>query len=843
MSKRKNLFGLFLILSIAFLPLRKAEAMEIKADKDVLENYGLQEYALNVKPEKDVSIEIESRLINNKNETINTSTILKDLEAYKNLDVKNYMQIVPGAYAVEISVKDANSGKNLGEKIVLEIEGAEKSVVEIINPTISLNLDEEFNIEDYSIELVLNDGSKIKANLTTEGEKTFSSNEKGTFKKKAHYVSEDSKYEGDIELVFEVDEYKQIESMPNVTKVVQIGEEVSLPTSVKVIYKDGSFAMKKVDWMDEPDTSKAHVQKIQGRIHGSMELATIKLIVEDYDLDDEYIFKNEEIKEEVIEKLGKDKVTYRDLLEIKDLNLSYASDDNLEDLNYFKNLESFELTFGFIGSRENPTDYSPLSGLTNLKNLDLFNSNVGSVDFLENLVKLEELNLGSNNIVDISAIKNLTNLKILNLTGNNGIRDIKALRWTKDLSDLNLPLGVRDYTPIIEYNENLRSPYDIELIKGRDSRLEHEVKVDEEYYLPYAVEMDSEIRYVDWQEEKVLVDKEKAISGRSGSDEFIFVVKPLVRPDEDVIEIKDPVFEAEVRKSIDKKFGDITFADIKNLKLLDLSAKEIKDYSGLENFVGLENFKVWASPNFKNSDLEKIKGMKNLQLIDLGSTGVSVIKSDTFKGLDQLIEIALDDNKLYEIPDNAFVTNTSLKWLHLNGTEISELNFLQGLDNLESLYADDNRLNNISGLKYTPNLKMLDLSGNNLTDVKEVSNLVKLDTLRLNRNRITSLDVSNLTNLDTLWLNNNQISDISSFKNLSKLRILYMDNNYVSDVTPLSGLSELSQVQLRNNRISDVSPLKNLNKLKVLWLRGNPVQNLDSLLPIYDNLTNTDFEL
>ena len=71
-------------------------------------------------------------------------------------------------------------------------------------------------------------------------------------------------------------------------------------------------------------------------------------------------------------------------------------------------------------------------------------------------------------------------------------------------------------------------------------------------------------------------------------------------------------------------------------------------------------------------------------------------------------------------------------------------------------------IRNLTGLEDATNLTVLDLAGNNISDISPVAGLTKLISLDLGKNSISDISaVVGLTNLTTLTLNNNSISDIS----------------------------------------------------------------------------------
>ena len=87
--------------------------------------------------------------------------------------------------------------------------------------------------------------------------------------------------------------------------------------------------------------------------------------------------------------------------------------------------------------RTNISDLSALSGLTNLRSLNLFLTNISDLSALSGLTNLTELDLSGTNISDLSALSGLTNLTWLDLSVTN-ISDLSALSGLTNLTELDL---------------------------------------------------------------------------------------------------------------------------------------------------------------------------------------------------------------------------------------------------------------------------------------------------------------------------------------------------------------------------------------------------------------------
>ncbi|XP_068620739.1 toll-like receptor 3 [Battus philenor] len=170
-----------------------------------------------------------------------------------------------------------------------------------------------------------------------------------------------------------------------------------------------------------------------------------------------------------------------------------------------------------------------------------------------------------------------------------------------------------------------------------------------------------------------------------------------------------------------------------------------------------------------------------------------------------------------------------------------------------------------------PNLKILNMSNNDLTTVKlsnefEYSKLVEID---LSYNKIMHLYVDNtenvyyalqildlshnaldklseeffrrFTKLDHLNLSYNHLTDLygSLFEGLNNLRILNLDHNDLIDVnSSFLMLNDLQELSLKENRIEEVliRDFQNLINIKKLDLSSNDISHIEE--GVFNNMTS-----
>lgn len=169
-----------------------------------------------------------------------------------------------------------------------------------------------------------------------------------------------------------------------------------------------------------------------------------------------------------------------------------------------------------------------------------------------------------------------------------------------------------------------------------------------------------------------------------------------------------------------------------------------------------------------------------------------------------------------------------LDLISLNLTAIpAELNDLVWLEKLELSY---NQISEIKGLEKLTNLTKLSLFSNQISEIKGLEKLINLTTLYLHSNQISEIKgLDKLTYLTTLSLSSNQISEIQNLNQLAALKTLNLESNKVSKIKGLKELATLNKLWLSSNQIREIKELEQLSTLKILHLGYNQISEIEGL--------------
>ena len=165
---------------------------------------------------------------------------------------------------------------------------------------------------------------------------------------------------------------------------------------------------------------------------------------------------------------------------------------------------------------------------------------------------------------------------------------------------------------------------------------------------------------------------------------------------------------------------------------------------------------------------------------------------------------------------------TNLRRINISHNQVSDISPVAGLIELRELWIRDNPVSDISPLRGLTNLTHLGFEDCQVSDISPVRNLTSLTFLDFSHNQVSDISpVRGLTNLDRLRCNDTLASDISPVAGLTNLTWLDMHDMFVSDLSPLARLINLEILTFDHNEVSDISPLAGLINLRSIRTWGN----------------------
>ena len=251
---------------------------------------------------------------------------------------------------------------------------------------------------------------------------------------------------------------------------------------------------------------------------------------------------------------------------------------------------------------------------------------------------------------------------------------------------------------------------------------------------------------------------------------------------------------------------------IENLTILFIENQNISDFTGLEEFKGLERFRAYGNPVNGNLDLTANVNLSQLFCWNMGLTGVNLT------GLTSLTQLNLEGNNINSLD---LTTNTALEDIDIENNNLTFLNVTQNTE-ITGLNYTNNGIQ-ITDLSQNTKLITLKCSGNTIPTINIQSNTA-IETLEIGNNPITNLDVSTFSKLVNLKINDTSIDsiDLSSNPDISQL----VCNDTAITELDLSNNANMYTLEVHNNAITALS-LSNLTRLNTLNCANNQLTQLN----------------
>lgn len=433
----------------------------------------------------------------------------------------------------------------------------------------------------------------------------------------------------------------------------------------------------------------------------------------------------------------------------------------LQDLLLFPSLSS--LSISGCGLTDE-VDYTALSQLSSLTELNLSENQIGNIYFLRGLNQLTWLELGKNKITDISPLQNMAEIESLALYDNK-IEDISALGGMKKLRELYL-----DDNEISDISA-LTQDEGINILRLDNNKI-------------------SDISPLQFMTKLVSLDLE------DNEIENISTIRLLTS-----------LQELWLGKNKIKNTDDLR--TLTSLTYLNLNDNSIKDPGIVGSLTGLKDLVL--SHN-KIKDISSLEGLKGLVYLDLSKNEIQDI--EPLEKMEEMEKLYLGNNQIADLSRLKGMKN--LETLSAGENNINDISGIKNLSNLRNLDLYTNQIQDISPLKKLKNLTWLNVGRNKITDISVLHNLKKLSTLQAYRNSIADITpLKEMPELTNVVLDNNAITEVASLQKLENIELLYIEYNKLTDVSPLKNLKKLKKLYLAGNSVHDYSVLDGLTGAKI----------------------------
>ncbi|KAL9274465.1 phosphatase 1 regulatory inhibitor subunit PPP1R7-like protein, partial [Drosera capensis] len=266
------------------------------------------------------------------------------------------------------------------------------------------------------------------------------------------------------------------------------------------------------------------------------------------------------------------------------------------------------------------------------------------------------------------------------------------------------------------------------------------------------------------------------------------------------------------------------------LTSLDLTSYQLHDLDSIDLPPTLTELDLTANrlsrlePRISHLTSLKTLSLRQNLVDDDGIEGIS-----GWDGIAGLQELVLRDNKLTKIPDLTIFKNLVVFDISFN--EIASLNGLSKVSNtLKELYVSKNEVTKMEEIEHLHNLQILELGSNRLRVLEKLESLTVLQELWLGRNRIKSVNLCGLKCIKKISLQSNRLVSMKGFEECVALEELYLSHNGIQKMEGLSTLLNLRILDVSSNKLTSVDDIENLTRLEDLWLNNNQIASLDGIV-------------
>jgi Leucine-rich repeat (LRR) protein/GTPase SAR1 family protein len=487
------------------------------------------------------------------------------------------------------------------------------------------------------------------------------------------------------------------------------------------------------------------------------------------------------------------------LRQLKILILNHNSIEEIEDLHLFPHLEKLDL------SNNNIKQLLKIEAHNRLKALDLSGNKLKKISEITQFPSLEWLSLSRNALQDMDGLQGNNSLRVLDLS-RNFIPGYKSNKKNPALAILNLSNNLLFDLPDLKNTPNLQYLFagynkisNIVGLKALKSLQVLDLSNNMLDRIPTEINSLEELTILDLSNNNIHVLNH--ISGLQ----------------------KLKVLNADSNFITDVKCEAILPA----LKVLLLNNNRLSDLNVLSSFPALK--RLYAADNH----IEKIVTGKHLPLSVVVLCNNNIIELPFLSTCRNLIYLDLSNNCLQVLEQKIFYRKLFI--LLAEGNQLSGAFTFDNYPRLTHLNLSNNNIRRIGGMKNFRYLKTVRLQFNVIEYIFTWSNMPVLSYLGFQNNRIKEIadNLKFLPNLKELDATGNQITIVPNLLLFPKLEKLNLSNNRISEIGNIDSYPALQELYLMQNHILVINDITKLFQFRIFNLSFNPINRAQELLRLF----------
>ena len=411
-------------------------------------------------------------------------------------------------------------------------------------------------------------------------------------------------------------------------------------------------------------------------------------------------------------------------------------------------------------------DLEQICQLYALNNLSLANNMLTDISALKRLGGLDVLNLSGNRVADLRPLAALSELRTLYLDGN-PVEDVTPLHALKNLTVLSLRGITISQEQLTGLSEALPT---CAIYSDREEGEAADISLGGITFKSDVIQLD--LSHRDIRDISALAACSQLRWLKLGGNHVTDLQALMNLPGLELLDVSD------------NELTDLRpLMGLGKLKSLNAAGNQLSDTAALGAMTTLTALDLSNNPL---TDLTGLEKLSNLQSLKLKNTGIVDMELQHLENLRRLASLSLEDN---------------------NGLSNEAVSYLKSmLPSCTIIHSDLVYSAEIGGKIYPSDLTDLDLSGQNLTDLGEINKLDSLETLKLSQNYLTTVyqleySPSKLT-LRELDLSYNELTEVRALAALSAVEVLDLTGNQISSIQVLHRLTGLKTLKVGGNPLT-----------------------------------------